>query len=88
MAFTGVSPDADDTAGTSRTSRRLADVVAAMPPYEVRILIGTIQAEVSCYHYDRAYLLPFLAEALDRRIQPLIRRSDLTRDLRRPLSGW
>lgn len=87
MAFTRVSLDADDTSH-ARTSRRLADILAELPPYVVHILIGTIRAEVRCDDYDRAHLLPFLAEDLDRRIQPLIRRSDLTRDLRRPLSGW
>ena len=86
MAFTGVPPDAYATSRTSRSS--LADVVAALPPYEVRILIGTIRKEVRCRDYDRAHLLSSLAEALDRRIQPLIRRADLTRDLRRPRSGW
>lgn len=89
MAFTGVLPDADDdTSRTSRTSGRLADVVAAIPSSEVRILIGAIKAEVRCDNYDWAPLLSVLAEALEHRIQPLIRRSDLTRDLRRPRLGW
>lgn len=89
MTFRRLTSDVDADASEFTTRS-----MACMSHAEISHMIGEIRTEVRWHdNYDRDHLLSEQAEELNLRIQEvriqsLNRRSYLTRDLRRPRSGW